>query len=227
MSTSVEHLSLWFVTTIHSPMYEGRIELKLSTFYFHQRNVLIKSYCFLRWSPCFSGVACSLPFLHLTNPIYPLKSGLECEGISQRDFFQEKQETHPCSSHTEEIPLRQTSLHWDSRHPLSRTGCTVFQGYVSSQISAAHHRKLAFLLQKHVQSERAVAGHGLWGRVLVELCPAQALRDQPDGSSACPSSAAERPESGSRTVVLSLPQPSSDTSHFSHSIGWNQSHGPF
>lgn len=209
MSTSMEHLDLWFVTTIHSPMYEGRTELKLSTFYFHQRNVLIQSYCFRRWSTCFSGVAYSLPFLQLTNPIYPLKSSIECEGISQRDFFQEKQETHPRSSHMEEVPPRQMSLRWDSRHPHSRTGCPVFQGCVTSHISAAHHRKLSFLL------------------MLVELCPSQAPRDQPDGSSACPSSTAETPESGSRTVVLSPPQPSSDTSHFSHFIGRNQSHGPF
>ena len=70
-----------------APNYEGRIKLKSSTFYLHQRNVLIESYCFPRWSACFSGVACSLAFLHLTDPIHPLNSSLKCEEVSQGNFF--------------------------------------------------------------------------------------------------------------------------------------------
>ena len=92
MSNSMEHLCSWFVT-IHMPTplpptVKGGLSWNgWSTFYFHQRNVLFELYYFSWWSACSSGMACSLAFPHLTNPIYPLNSSRKCEEISQGNFF--------------------------------------------------------------------------------------------------------------------------------------------
>lgn len=85
--------SSWWLFTL--PHKKGRLSWNESlrfTNYFYQRMCLLShslSFSGQNSSACFSGVACSLPFLHFPNLTYLLKpnSSLECEGTSEGDFF--------------------------------------------------------------------------------------------------------------------------------------------
>lgn len=148
-----------------APNYEGRIKLKWSTFYFHQRNVLIELFYFPWWSACSSGVACSLAFPHLTNPIYPLNSSLKCEEISQGNFSPIGVGITQRSSPETDIPslIKFSSVvalvltareDWaEIEHPASqdRPCCAALTRQLP--VLRAQPRKLSLLLKEHIQHE--------------------------------------------------------------------------